>query len=277
MTDDFDLDFDDSPAVLDFEEAPARTPGFSLRDYQDACLVAIDDAWLTLSRILAVLATGGGKTIIFSQVTRKVVNRGGRALILAHTEELLNQAADKLFRSTGLESEREKAASRASLDAPVVIASVQTLARDARLTGFPDDHFTHVIVDEAHRSLAASYLKILNYFHYGAESLADDWKAPEPGIPYKFKARVLGVTATADRGDKRSLGLELAKHDAVDAIWYFGDATGAAEIEKASAGNLKQTWTETVVRDWSDPAISGGRDVLGHATQVKNIWIPYGE
>jgi aldehyde dehydrogenase (NAD+) len=78
-------------------------------------------------------------------------------------------------------------------------------------------------------------------------------------------------------GDKRTLGLELARHDAVDAIWYFGDRAGATEIEKASAGNLKQTWTETVARDWSDPAISGGRDVLGHATQVKNIWIPYGE
>jgi aldehyde dehydrogenase (NAD+) len=78
-------------------------------------------------------------------------------------------------------------------------------------------------------------------------------------------------------GDKRTLGLELAKHDAVDAIWYFGDGAGATEIEKASAGNLKQTWTETVQRDWSDPAVSGGRDVLGHATQVKNIWIPYGE
>ncbi|MBN8996308.1 MAG: aldehyde dehydrogenase family protein [Rhizobiales bacterium] len=78
-------------------------------------------------------------------------------------------------------------------------------------------------------------------------------------------------------GDKRTLGLELAKHDAVDAIWYFGDAAGATEIEKASAGNLKQTWTETVLRDWADPAVSGGRDVLAHATQVKNIWIPYGE
>jgi aldehyde dehydrogenase (NAD+) len=78
-------------------------------------------------------------------------------------------------------------------------------------------------------------------------------------------------------GDKRSLGLELAKHDAVDAIWYFGDAEGAAAVERASTGNLKQTWTETVARDWDDPAIGGGRELLGHATQVKNIWIPYGE
>ncbi len=78
-------------------------------------------------------------------------------------------------------------------------------------------------------------------------------------------------------GDKKLLGLELAKHDAVDAIWTFGAAEGAGVIERASVGNLKQTWTETVARDWNDPAIGGGRDILAHATQVKNIWIPYGE
>jgi aldehyde dehydrogenase (NAD+) len=78
-------------------------------------------------------------------------------------------------------------------------------------------------------------------------------------------------------GDKRALALELAKHDAVDAIWYFGNAEGAADLERASAGNLKQTWVETVARDWDDPAIGGGRDLLARATQVKNIWIPYGE
>jgi aldehyde dehydrogenase (NAD+) len=78
-------------------------------------------------------------------------------------------------------------------------------------------------------------------------------------------------------GDKASLGLELAKHDAVDAIWYFGSVEGAAPIEKASAGNLKQTWSETVARDWSDDATSAGREFLQRATQVKNIWVPWGE
>ena len=78
-------------------------------------------------------------------------------------------------------------------------------------------------------------------------------------------------------GSKAALGLELAKHDAVDALWYFGNAEATAAMEKASAGNLKQAWCESVVRDWDDPAIGGGRDLLAHATQVKNIWIPYGE
>jgi aldehyde dehydrogenase (NAD+) len=78
-------------------------------------------------------------------------------------------------------------------------------------------------------------------------------------------------------GDKAVLGLELAKHDAVDAIWQFGGGEATAAVERASVGNLKQTWTETVVRDWGDPAISARREILQRATQVKNIWVPYGE
>jgi len=78
-------------------------------------------------------------------------------------------------------------------------------------------------------------------------------------------------------GDRMKLGLELAKHDAVDALWSFGPRAMAEAYEKASTGNLKQTWCETVARDWTDDRISAGRDVLGRATQVKNIWVPYGE
>jgi aldehyde dehydrogenase (NAD+) len=78
-------------------------------------------------------------------------------------------------------------------------------------------------------------------------------------------------------GDRLKLGLELAKHDAVDAIWSFGPREMAEAFERASAGNLKQTWCETVARDWDDDTVSAGREVLGHATQVKNVWIPYGE
>lgn len=124
-----------------------------------------------------------GKTVIFTRLTKLEVERGGRVLILAHAGELLDQAAEKLERSTGLVAAREKADQSASLGDQVVVASVQTLCRDSRLQGWPPDHFTLIIVDEAHRTLAKSYLKILEY----------------------FSARVLGVTATADRGDKKNL------------------------------------------------------------------------
>jgi aldehyde dehydrogenase (NAD+) len=78
-------------------------------------------------------------------------------------------------------------------------------------------------------------------------------------------------------GDREALALELARHDAVDGIWWFGNAGAAGLIERASAGNLKQVWTETVQRDWRAPAEGEGREFLARATQVKNIWIPYGE
>jgi aldehyde dehydrogenase (NAD+) len=78
-------------------------------------------------------------------------------------------------------------------------------------------------------------------------------------------------------GDRRVLGLVLAEHLDVDGIWYFGEAATAAEIERASAGNLKRTWTVTRRRNWFDPARGEGPLYLHEATQVKNIWIPYGE
>jgi aldehyde dehydrogenase (NAD+) len=78
-------------------------------------------------------------------------------------------------------------------------------------------------------------------------------------------------------GDRDALALELAKHEEVDSIWYFGTAATAGAIEKASSGNLKQAWTEQVQRDWFDARQGEGREFLARATQVKNIWVPYGE
>jgi superfamily II DNA or RNA helicase len=153
-------------------------------------------------------------TVLFSSIaadevaveTAEEVARGGKVLIVAHTEELLDQAADKLTRVTGIVSEREKAEEYASTGAAVVIASIQTLSKDERLTAFPPDHFSLVIVDECHRILARSYLKVVYYFHFGEASLDESWVMPEPGAAYKRGARVLGFTATDDRGDRRSLG-----------------------------------------------------------------------
>ena len=177
-----------------------------LRDYQHECLAKLDAGWREFNRQLCVLAGGCGKTVLFSNVAKTEVERGGRVLILAHTDELLEQAIDKLRRSTGLEAEKEKAGDRAGPYARIVIGSIQTLSRADRLTSFPPDHFTLVVVDEAHRSLSPSYLRVLNYFHFGVESLQEGWEAPPAGVPYQSHARVVGWTATASRGDKRSLG-----------------------------------------------------------------------
>jgi len=70
----------------------------------------------------------------------------------------------------------------------------------------------------------------------------------------------------------------LAEHDDVDAIWCYGDEATVAAAKAMSTGNLKQVWTnEGRVIDWFDPKVAEGRWFLEHATQVKNIWVPYGE
>jgi aldehyde dehydrogenase (NAD+) len=78
-------------------------------------------------------------------------------------------------------------------------------------------------------------------------------------------------------GGKDSLAKTLAEHDDVDAVWYFGSRDGVRAVELASAGNMKRTWAEWEPRVWSDASEGEGRDFLREATQVKNIWIPYGE
>ncbi|HKC47660.1 MAG TPA: aldehyde dehydrogenase family protein [Gemmatimonadales bacterium] len=77
-------------------------------------------------------------------------------------------------------------------------------------------------------------------------------------------------------GDGDALSRILAEHLDVDAVWYAGGAAGAKAVEEASAGNMKRTWIPGA-RDWLDPRVGEGREFLRHATQVKNIWIPYGE
>ena len=70
----------------------------------------------------------------------------------------------------------------------------------------------------------------------------------------------------------------LAAHDDVGGVWYFGTAEGSAEVERLSAGNMKRTWVDHGRgRDWSDPRQAEGQEFLEQATQVKNIWVPYGE
>jgi aldehyde dehydrogenase (NAD+) len=79
-------------------------------------------------------------------------------------------------------------------------------------------------------------------------------------------------------GPASSLGKTLAEHDDIDAIWSFRDEAASAMVKLGSIGNLKQVWTnEGRAYDWFDPAQSEGRTFLHHATQVKNIWVPYGE
>jgi superfamily II DNA or RNA helicase len=120
----------------------------SLRPYQKEAKEAIFAEWAKgILKTLLVLPTGTGKTIVFADVTADCVRYGERVLILAHRGELLDQAADKLSKSTGLGCATEKA-EETCLGSwfRVVVGSVQSLMREKRLNQFPSDYFDSIIV-----------------------------------------------------------------------------------------------------------------------------------
>ena len=202
----------------------------ALRPYQQGARDAIHTEWENgHTRTLLVLPTGTGKTIVFASVAADQVRAGDRVLILAHRGELLEQAADKLQRSTGLVSAVEKAESTC-LDSwfRVVVGSVQTLQRTARLERFPRDYFGTIIIDEAHHAITDGYRRILDYFE---------------------SAKVLGVTATPDRGDMRNLG------EVFDSLAYEYKLTDAIK-----EGYLCRILAQTIPLqlDISSVTLSGG-------------------
>ena len=158
-----------------------------LRPYQQEAREAIQREWSEgKKRTLLVLPTGCGKTIVFSKVIEDRVREGERVLVLAHRGELLDQASDKLEKSTGLKTATEKA-EQTSVGSffRVVVGSVQTMQREKRLSQFPPDYFDTIVVDEAHHAISDGYQRVLHHFE---------------------DSNVLGVTATPDRGDMRNLG-----------------------------------------------------------------------
>ncbi|MGH8018769.1 MAG: DEAD/DEAH box helicase [Opitutaceae bacterium] len=207
--------------------------------------------------------TAGGKTVIFSELARRT--QPARTLILAHREELLTQAADKLHRATGLVSELERAEHRASHDAPVVVASVQTLMREPRLTSWPSDHFGLVVVDEAHHVLADSYQRVLARFH--------------------DHAKVLGVTATPDRGDKKNLGayfediaFEIGLHDLINTGYLSRIAvrTMPVRIDLAQVRTTAGDYNDADLGDAIEPVlrqiVGSLRDTIG--TRKTIVFLP---
>lgn len=157
-----------------------------LRPYQQEAKESVFQEWDKVDRTLLVLPTGCGKTIVFAKVTEDCVRQGKRVLILAHRGELLEQASDKIAKATGLRCAVEKA-EETCLGSwfRITVGSVQSMQREKRLMQFSEDYFGAIIVDEAHHCISDGYQKVLGHFP---------------------QAKVLGVTATPDRGDMRNLG-----------------------------------------------------------------------
>jgi len=159
-----------------------------LRPYQQEAKEAILKDWENGNKhTLLVQSTGTGKTVVFTSLIKDLLDtKQAKVLILAHREELLSQAANKLYNTTGIIAGIEKSKDTVvdkKEDYPVIIGSVQSMA-GKRLDNYPVDYFTHIIIDEAHHAITNSYKTVLSHFP---------------------NAYVLGVTATPNRADKKSL------------------------------------------------------------------------
>lgn len=156
-----------------------------LRDYQKACLRAIEArAKSGVRRQLVCLPTGTGKTVVFAELPKFT---GKRVLVLAHREELLVQARDKLLRANPrARVDIEQGELHASAESEVVVASVATLSRPRRLARMKADEFEIVVVDEAHHATASTYRRVLEHFDVARKDT---------------QKLLVGFTATPKRGD----------------------------------------------------------------------------
>ena len=160
------------------------------RDYQTQAEQAIRRAFVSHQSVLVVLATGLGKTALACWLAERALGKG-RILWLAHTRELVHQAAERLQAITGQDHAIEMADQKVNEDSvfhrtPIVVASIQTMAR--RYKKFSPDEFSLVVVDEAHHAVSPSWRRVINYFLLSKTTY------------------ILGLTATPDRADEQALG-----------------------------------------------------------------------
>ena len=167
-----------------------------LRQYQTNIVSAIFDAWKENTSALVVAPTGTGKTVIFAAVAQRLKKR---AMVLAHRQELIFQARDKIQRVTGLTVDVEMGEFKSRLDgdmispkADVIVSTVQTHVAGGdgagRMGKFNPNDFGLLIIDEAHHATSSSYRRCIDYYRTNKN------------------LKVLGVTATPDRSDEEALG-----------------------------------------------------------------------
>lgn len=160
-------------------------PRHPLRPYQHDAIAGVEATWERAPKALIVCPTGVGKTVIFASIAERFLSKPGtgRVLVLAHREELLDQAQEKFSSWTNLRTGIEQGDRRSAPMDEVVIGSVQSVVR--RLDRFSPGEFGLVVIDECHHAPADTYQKILTHL------------APK---------LLLGVTATPDRLDRKALG-----------------------------------------------------------------------
>ncbi|KAI0888838.1 P-loop containing nucleoside triphosphate hydrolase protein [Annulohypoxylon maeteangense] len=275
-----------SPLIRTYASDATRTlQKISLRDYQEECIQSVLASVNNGHKRLGIsLATGAGKTIIFTQLIDRIKpdsDEANQTLILAHRRELVEQAARHCANAYPLKKvEIEMGNMHASGSADITIASIQSINSGERIEKFNPDRFKLVLVDEAHHIVAPQYLRTLEHFSL-------DTKQEDSPI-------LVGVSATFSRTDGLRLGAaidEIVYHkDYVDMIgdkWLsdviFTTVETKADISKVGSAangdfhtrelsrvvNTKQV-NEVTVRSWLAKA-SGRKSTLVFCVDLSHI------
>lgn len=219
-----------------------------LRDYQTDCVKSIHEEWIFNNSVLAVLATGLGKTVIFSEIVRRWTR--GRCLIVVPQIELIHQAANKVVAATGVMPAIEQGYNRSDeksfYRSPFIIGSKQTLTGKSKRYQRLED-ISLVVVDEAHGATTHLYKEMLDF--YVAKG-----------------AQVLGVTATPKRHDGVALGnifekcaYQLDICDAIPLGWLVSARAQCIQLQsldlsqvacsKSGEGDFKESELAKVMED----------------------------
>lgn len=207
---------------------------FALRPYQYECVNAIQEAWTRHDSVMVELATGLGKTEVFTDIARTWED--GRVMVICPMIELISQAAKKILKRTGIMPDIEQGENRANESQwgrnAFIVASKQSLCTTSKATGKRRyerfDDIGLVIIDEAHLSITDEYRGLFEYFKS------------------RGKTKFLGVTATAKRHDKRAMGLmykdcpyQFGIADAVDQGWLVSALSDCIQLKTLDLSDVK--------------------------------------
>lgn len=210
----------------------------NLRPYQSAFCASVERGWKNHNSVIATMFTGLGKTICLAELVRRA--QPGRSIVIAHREELIFQARDKIRAHTGMSMEVEMGDYRASTESGLfekssgVVSSIQTLTSGGdgagRMTKFDPQSFVRLFIDECHHATASTYRRSSDYF------------SQNPNL------KTLGVTATPDRADEESLGqvfedcvFEYEAEDAIKDGWLVPVAQKFASVGELDFSNVRTT------------------------------------
>ena len=206
-----------------------------MRPYQEGAIAGAFKVWEENASALIVLPTGLGKTVVFSEIVRRF--QPARSMVIAHREELIFQAAEKIKRVTGLDGGVEMGEYTAGFFGnmpPYVVSTVQTQCSGGdgggRMTKFLPEDFGLVVIDEAHHATASTYRRVIDYYRQNP------------------KCKILGVTATPDRADEEALGqvfdavaYDYQILDAINQGWLVPVQQQMVTVESMDFSNIKTT------------------------------------